>query len=514
MKLKSITLIVIFLSLITFVSAEINVLSNVQDAYNVNEKIALQTSVSYKEQISGYVKANINCNTKSMDYYVIPFDFKTTEQQIDIPELILTSDMLGKCSLSIFLVDLNNNLLDQNLVKLIEVSDKLNLDVFLDSYEFDPGETLKIRGTVKNIRDLDVTNSLLKMNIDTQNYEFTLDKANFEKEIPLDQKIKSGKHVINVNVDDYNGNKAEKTLEINVIPKPVDIDNVINKLEFLPGETIEISSFLYDQASELIENDAQIKIFDSKNSYITQGYGKVIYALPEDAVPGNWVVKTNGYGFSIESKFIVKELKKIDFSIEKGILYIKNTGNVNYKDSINVNANGEEITKDININPDGIDSIDLSKKLKPGIYDITVGSSAEEKLFPETNIPKSQDVLFLTGSTIKDVGSGLVSRPYLIVILAVMILTTLYLVSKNKKIQSTKREYEQQLGSVQLQRLRKEKDVRGFKPKKFAEMSDEEKKDYRKQILKNVKQEKKEDESLGYQYKPPKEGKGLFSMFD
>ena len=34
------------------------------------------------------------------------------------------------------------------------------------------------------------------------------------------------------------------------------------------------------------------------------------------------------------------------------------------KDSINVNANGEEITKDISISPSSVDSIDLSKKLK------------------------------------------------------------------------------------------------------------------------------------------------------
>ena len=66
--------------------------------------------------------------------------------------------------------------------------------------------------------------------------------------------------------------------------------------------------------------DAEIKIYDPRNKYVTQGYDKIIYVLPKDAPPGTWLVKTNDVGFNIESRFVVQELKDIEFIINNGIL--------------------------------------------------------------------------------------------------------------------------------------------------------------------------------------------------
>jgi len=503
-----------FLVSLSFVSANIKILNSLQDTYNLNEKISLQTSISYKEEISGYVKVNIDCDNYDLDYFVTPFNFKTTDQNLNIPELILTSNMLGKCSINIILTDLDNNLLDQALVKLIDVTDKLNLNILLEKKELDPGKNLIVKGTVKNIRNLDIINPVLTISFDENTYEYVLDKSDFRKEIPLDAKIKSGKHIINILVKDSYNNKAETALEFNIIPKPSYLKNLINKLEFLPGETVEISSLLYDQANEKIENDATIKLYNPKNRYITQGYGKVIYVLPKDALPGTWIIKTSESGFDIEARFLVKEVKQAAINLYDGILEITNTGNVNYIDEIKVSLNGYEFTRRIDLSPGESEKIDLSKKVPSGNYDIVIRNSLEEKTFPNAFIPKSEDPLYLTGVAVKNFGNNFIEKPYLLVALLAAILLILYLINRNKKITQRKREYEAQIASIEATKIRKERERERFKPKKFSEMSNEELKDYRKQILKNMKEEKKEEENPGYRYKPPKEGKGLFNMFE
>ncbi len=514
MKLKAMTILLVFLLSIYLVNAEMQVTSKVENSYNIHEQIPLQAMISNSQAREGYLKANINCNTKSLDYYVTPFDFKTTPEQVNLPDLILTKEMVGTCSLNLLMLDLNNNLTDQNLVKVIEITDKLSLNAILDDYDLDPGDKLIVKGTVRNVRNLNVNKYLLSISLDDKNYEYAMESSEFEKEILLDEKIKSKEHTVKALVKDDYENNAEVILELNIVPKPIELKNSINKLEFLPGEDVDITSVLIDQAGDEIANDAQIKIFDAKNGYITQGYGKIIFKLPQDASPGVWVIRTAIYSFGVESKFIVKELKQADFSLDNGILYIKNTGNLNYDGVVKINNGDSEMSEGVSIKPGDEEQIDLSKKFNPGIYDINVLSAFGEKQFPQVEVPRSKDPIYLTGSVLTKTSNTLAAKPYLIVILLTLILVTVYLVNKNKKLQTMTREREYQLASVQMHKIRKEKGVEKFKPKKFSEMSNEELSDYRKQLVKNMKQENKKDESQGYQYKPPKEGRGLFNMFD
>ena len=515
--MKKILILLIFLISIIAVKAEINIQSNIQDKYNINEKILLEATISYKEDISGYVKANINCDNKSLDYYVTPFNFKQTQQKITIPELILTKAMVGKCSLNLYLLDLNNNLRDQDLVKVIDVSDKLNLNAVLQEQQINPGKNLFIKGNVKSIRNLDVKDVILTINIDDQNpYEFNLVTNDFEKEIPIDLKIKSGNHVVKVNVKDPYNNNAELNLNFVVIPKPTFLKNSLNKLEVLPGDNLEVTALLYDQADELMNNDAEIKIYDKNNKYVTQGYSKIIYIVPQNAIPGTWVIKTSSNGLNSEDRFVVKELKKIEFDIEGNLLYIRNLGNINYNDNIEVSIGDISFTKKVSLKPGETVTIDLSKQGVQGLYDVNIRSSDQDKTFSQINIPRSNDPLYLTSLTVKKAGNEVAKKPYIAAIFLALILIIVFLVNRRKKLNERAKQREYQLGSTRIQNIKKEKESTGFKPKKFDEMSDEELSDYRKQLTKNLKQQKEDkEENTGYQYKPPKEkGGGLFSMFD
>ena len=121
---------IIFLISISFVTAEVQVLNKIEEIYNINEKIPLELRINYKESLSGYVKSNVECNNKTLDYYIAPVQFRTTDQVLNIPALTFTEKMLGRCSLNIIFLDLDNNLLEKQTLKVIEVSDKIKLSSF------------------------------------------------------------------------------------------------------------------------------------------------------------------------------------------------------------------------------------------------------------------------------------------------------------------------------------------------------------------------------------------------
>lgn len=150
--MKKLILLLILISFMPFANAEINLLSNIENFYNINEKIPLKLSISSNEERDGFVKASLICDKNNIDYFMSPFAFTTSQKEIEIPELRLTKNMLGKCSLESSLLDNSNILIEKKIIKLFEVSENLNLNFDLNKDKLLPNEELKITGEVKNIR--------------------------------------------------------------------------------------------------------------------------------------------------------------------------------------------------------------------------------------------------------------------------------------------------------------------------------------------------------------------------
>ena len=265
MIIKRLLLIAILVSMIPLVKAEINVLNDVYDFYNINEKIPLKLVITSEQETSGFIKANIECDNKVLDYYVMPVTLKTTKQEFDIPELTLTKSMVGKCDLNIKITDNENNLIDKKIVKVFEVSNLLILDYELSKNELSPNSKVDISGTVKNIRGETIKLGQAIMNIDNSSYTSNLDNSEFSFIYNVPSNIKSKNHEVTVSFEDNYGNKASKDSTFYVNPKPTSLKNLLNKLDFLPGELVEVEALLYDQAGDLIENNADIKIYNPKD---------------------------------------------------------------------------------------------------------------------------------------------------------------------------------------------------------------------------------------------------------
>ncbi len=490
------------------VNAEINVLNQVHDFYNINDKIPLNLVLTYTQEVSGFVKANIECDNKALDYYVTPFIIKPSKQELSIPELTLTKSMLGRCSLNVIINNNEGSLIDKKVVKVFEVSDLLILTYSLDKTEVSPEDKINIQGSIKNIRGEEIKSGQVIINIDNSSFTSNLENSKFEFTYNVPKNIKSKNHKVIVSFEDNYENKASKEIGFYVNPKPLVLRNLLNKLEFKPGEIVEIEALLYDQAGDLIENNAQIKVYDPKDKLIKEGTYKLSFQLENNSLPGSWIIKTSTDEFKIQSTFDVEAIRDVEFYVEDGILYIRNTGNTGFEDVAEIKVGDYTFSKKVDINPGEITAFDLSDQVQEGKYDVNVELNNELQEFKDVEVPRNP--ILLVGYAAKKLGDTIIERPYLLAIMLAIIVLYLFFRHKIEKGKRFAREKDVQRAVIRMQELRKDKETQKFKPKKFSEMSEEELKDYRGQILKNLK--RKEDESSGYLSRKPQD-KGSFGFF-
>ncbi len=511
--MKKLVLALIFLFSLQFVSAEISILSQVESIYNINEKIPLKLAISYELEKDGFVKSSLICDNTKLDYFITPFALKTSPQDLNIPDLRLTKNMLGKCSLEVYLTDGEDVLLEKKIVKVFEVSENLILTVRLNKDKLSPNDVLEIKGDVKNVRGELLDNGKVKIFLDDEDAA-ELEKGEFSYNYQILGNIKSNVHILKISFEDDYGNKDSKEFSIFINPKPSNLKNLLNKIDLLPGDKVSIEALLYDQADDLIENNAEIKVFSPEKELVKGGNYKLEFTLDQYALPGEWMVKTSTQDFKIESKFNVGNIKKVQTYVEEGLLYVKNVGNIEFDDEIEVTAlgeNGKRFAKKIKLDPKESKIIYLSDKLKQGQYDLDVLANAQKESFENIKVPESGDPLYLTGKVIKNTGNELVDKPYILLLIILSGGLLFYFVRGIKKREKHRRERQIQEGYTKAREIVQEKIKSGVKPRKFN-INEDEAKDFRERMLKNINENKSNDQ--GYLHRKPKDKGGLFGMFD
>jgi hypothetical protein len=290
---------------------------------------------------------------------------------------------------------------------------------------------------------------------------------------------------------------------------------LLNKIDLLPGDQVSIESLLYDQADDLIENNADIKVYNPKNDLIREGNYKLEFTLEQYALPGTWLVKSSTDDFKIESAFNVGEVKKVQTYVEDGVLYVKNIGNVDFDDNIEITAIGEDgkqFTKKIKINPKESKIIELSDELTKGQYKLDINAGSQKESFEDINVPERDDVLYVTGKSIQNSTNKLIDQPYLALMIILVIGLLFYVIRNTKKVNRMIKEKEIQKGYIKAREIEQEKIKQGIKPRRF-DIDENEAKDFTERMLKNINEKK--DESHGYLYRnPKKENKGnSFGLF-
>jgi len=379
----------------------------------------------------------------------------------------------------------------------LEIIDEITVTVNLDKLSVKPGEKIKVSGNAETLltKNIEVGNILLEL--DDEEFQTRLKKNNaYDYEIDLKENIKSGEHTLKVIAEDSLGNNGEKEIVFIIIAIPTEIINTINKEEYLPEEVLKISSQLYDQANDPIDDTISIEIKDPEGKEVlkkvVQTGEEVEYDLSQFALPGTWNIKAFSSGLKKENNFLVREVVEAQVTIEDDIITITNIGNVDYKKPIEISLTGTQdstIIKKPTLKPGSSEKVYLADEVPSGNYDLEVTYDGKKEIF--------RDVLVADGKAPK---RSLFFD--LLIILIVVLLIYIIWKMKNRKGRHRK-SFEKDFSdgkrrAKELRHLKEEKHPR--KRVDFGWRMATEKED-------KIKREKEESKKEG------KKG-GLFSMFD
>lgn len=318
------------------------------------------------------------------------------------------------------------------LVGTFEIISTINISAEINKLHVLPKEKIKIFGEA-SILDKPIEKGKVRITLEEQEYSVDLVKSSFTHTILIPEDIASGKHDIEVFIEDEYGNTGSAEVSIIVIPKYSGIEILKDKDSYYPGDIVKVTPILRDQAGDIIEKEVVIKIHtpDKKEAITDKIMSNSLYefTLLSNAPPGTWVVEILSDSIKERINIFVNEKTQLEYTLINQTLLITNIGNIEFDGPIKIELKGFEkattLIKDISIDVNETVKIPLWKDVKTGVYDIQI----EDKRF--TNVE-------IVGKPKKD-------HPwiiYVLILIVLLIIIFLLLNIKKYNIQRLKRKME------------------------------------------------------------------------
>lgn len=409
----------------------------------------------------------------------------------------------GKYSIDLKVKDIYGNYkLFEDVASFILV-DELYVTVKPTPINVLPEGKITIAGEAKTILLENLEGATVKIKLENYIYTTQLTDSKFSQEIILPKGIKSGKHTVSVTVNDDAGNwgNTETAIYVEAIPTKLVLE--FGEKILRPGENIDITPYVYDQANDQYLDDVNIEIKDTKGNMIFSDIIKTaeqfIFQLPLASLPGSWSITGYAAGLSTNENVDVEQLLAADVLLVNQTLYIKNVGNVNYKKPVKMDFNNGEysLIKRISLAPNEISGFYLYEEVPSGQYNIKVFYGDETKEFNDVTI---------VGKAKKSFNS----LYWLLVVALIAIFAYLFISFRHSKpVRVTKKEKPVPISKAVMKKaeeIKKEENIKDFRNRILKDIKrvEEQQKEaeFKERILKDIKKTEEEQ---------PK--KGLFNMF-
>ena len=473
MKILKRLLILQFLLLfiIPYAFAEISITLPGKETYNLGEKITPTISIKEGQSHDGFFKLQLICDNYNLQYYTTPINLEADlRTQVAVPELTLSSPMIGTCIIKAGLDSNDGTNVDSASSTNFLVSDLIDI-ITEENLQSDPGEELLILADVRKAsRELLSKGEFSIKYLDEQeNGNITAGKLEHVLNIAADRE--AGEYQITIAAADRYSNHGDKTLNLKIPQIPTSIQNDIENNVLTPGDTLKAKITLYDHTNRLINaSSINVKVFNPDESQIAekevQSSGQFEFGIERNQVPGVYFLLSSHGEVSGQSTFTVVMVKKIAMKQENNIVNIENTGNVDYDEetTIIMESNDKKylINKKLELKPGESIAIDLSKEVPGGTYDVILPEEAveEDDMSNETSqesigpanvikdvpiednrnaIRKTADVLKAVTGAVVGTASYVVSKPKLAsVILVTIILGVVTYYSRDFIVQKVK----------------------------------------------------------------------------
>lgn len=402
----------LFLFIIPIAFGEITINIQGKGVYNLGEKVLPSVSIKEDRDYDGFFNLHIFCDNYDLQYYAIPLnleaDFRT---QLTVPELPLSRSMTTKCRLKANLEATDGERIDSAWSEYFFVTDRINITIDED-LEAKPGEDVVILGQVKKHSGEILPNGEAKITFKDEEEKVDVVSGKFEHTIHLEDNVEAGKISILIVVTDKYGNYGDKILKLNVLPIPTRIENRFENRVLMPGNIFGARVILYDHNSRIINGSIiNIRVFNPDEKLVAEGdihsSDYFEFETEKTQIPGSYFLLSTFEDIKEQSSFSIGVVREIVMKQEGNFVYVENVGNVEYEDEVTIILESDEnkylINKKIDLGAGEKITIDLSKEVPQGTYDIILPEeTVEEPVAEDTNESGSQEVIGLK-NVIEDV---------------------------------------------------------------------------------------------------------------
>jgi len=405
----------LLIALIPSAFAEISITLPDKETYNLGEKITPEISIKEELSYDGFFKLHLICDNYNLQYYTTPINLEANVRtQVQVPELTLSSPMIGTCIIKAGLDRNDGTNIDSVSSTNVLVSDLIGI-ITEEALHSDPGKDLLILADIRKASGelLSKGEFSIKYGDEQENGNITAGKLEHMLHITAD--TEAGEYQITIAATDRYGNHGDKILKLEIPQIPTSIQNDIGNNVLAPGDTLKAKIALYDHTNKLINaSSINVRVFDPYESPIAekevQSPGQFELGIERNQAPGVYFLLSSYEAVNEQSTFTVVMVKKIAMKQENNIVHVENTGNVNYDDetTIILESNDKKylINKKLNLKPGESIEIDLSEEVPEGTYDVILPKEAVEQEEPveESSISnETSQESFEPANVIKDV---------------------------------------------------------------------------------------------------------------
>ena len=376
--MKKYYLFLIFILIMPSALADITITTD-QPIYNFGNKIKASASALQDKDFEGLFKLAISCGIYNLQYFTTPVTLEANSRTaLNVPDLTASQQMLGNCTMTGQLTTNDNSLIEQKTSSGFEVTNQLNVLPINTKITSMPSDSILITGVVNEAFGTNVLKAVTRIVLDNSTYTTDAVDGKFSETVSLPKNIKSGKHTITVSASDSRNNIGESFLKLEITAIPSYIKTELSGYQILPGTRMNITSSLFDQANDLINTSLDLELTSPKKSKvftkIVQSNERIDYEFSQYVDPGTYVL-TSTYNNLVTQSFInVSTVREAKIRYENESVFIENVGNIPFVDELTFFLQNDlrkyEITKKISLGPGKLLSIDLSKEVPSGIYDI------------------------------------------------------------------------------------------------------------------------------------------------
>ena len=377
MKKICLSFLILFLSM-PFVFADITIKTD-QPVYNLGNKINPSASAIHNKNFDGFFRLAIVCGNYKLQYFLTPISLEANfRTAVNVPELTVTPQMLGNCTVIGDLTTDENMLIEEQQSNNFEVTDQLVVLPVRGKIIALPSESVQVTGVVNEAFGNNVIRASAIIKLDNSSYETEVADGKFLYTFGLPSNIRSGTHTIEITATDPRINTGYGILNLDITPIPRYIKIDPGDTELQPGSRAAITASLHDQADDLINTSLDLEMTAPNDDKLfkktVQSNDSIEYEFSQYAQPGAYLLKSTYKNLMAQSTIKITTVKEVRIKYENESVFVENVGNVPFVDELTFFLQNElkkyAITKKISVNPGKILSIDLSKEVPFGIYNI------------------------------------------------------------------------------------------------------------------------------------------------